>query len=124
YAAAALDDYDLICAHVEAPDEAAHAADVGTKVEAIEAIDQHVIAPIEEALRKHGDEWRLLLLPDHYTRLDNRKHDPTAVPFVMIGKRVRSVLERAFSERNANESDLHIAHGHELMEYFLFSGLG
>lgn len=123
HAAAALAEYDIVCAHVESPDEAAHAADLQTKVAAIEAIDEHVIAPIHEALQQQGDDWRMLLLPDHYTRLDNRKHDPTPVPFVMVGKRVRSVLERVFSEANANESDLHIAHGHELMEYFLFSGL-
>ncbi len=123
YAVAALDDYDLVCVHVEAPDEAAHAADAPTKVAAIEAIDRHVTGPILDALESRGPDWRLLLLPDHYTRVQTRKHDPTPVPFVMAGRRVRSVLERPFSEANANESDLHIEHGHELMEYFLHSGL-
>lgn len=123
HAAAALADHDIVCAHVEAPDEAAHAADLPTKIASIEAIDQHVIGPVREALEDRGDDWRLLILPDHYTRLDNRKHDPTPVPFLMAGKQVRSVRQRPFSEANAEDSDLHIEHGHELMEYFLFGGL-
>ena len=43
HAADALDDYDLVAVHIEAPDEAAHAADPQTKVAAIEAIDRHVV---------------------------------------------------------------------------------
>jgi 2,3-bisphosphoglycerate-independent phosphoglycerate mutase len=125
YAVAALDGYDLVCVHIEAPDEASHAADAATKVAAIEAIDEHVVGPIHQALAARGeDQWRLLLLPDHYTRVDNRKHDPTPVPFLMAGHKVRSLLQRPFSEKNANDSDLHIQHGHELMDYFLHSGLG
>lgn len=130
HAIAAIDHYDLLCVHVEAPDEAAHAADARTKVAAIEAIDEKVIGPIHQALEQRaeagpsgGGHYRLLILPDHYTSVDSRKHDPTPVPFVMAGHKVRSVLQRPFTEANANESDLHITHGHELMEYFLRSGL-
>ncbi|MEX1016374.1 MAG: cofactor-independent phosphoglycerate mutase, partial [Phycisphaeraceae bacterium] len=94
----ALDHYDLLCVHVEAPDEAAHAADAATKVAAIEAIDEHVVGPIHAALQaRYADDWRLLLLPDHYTRVDTRKHDPTPVPFLMAGKRVRSLVQRPFT---------------------------
>ena len=124
HAVEALDSYDLVCVHIEAPDEAAHAADARTKVQAIEAIDQHVVGPIHEALMARGDDWRILCMPDHYTAVSTRKHDPTPVPFFICGKRIGTVLERPFSERNAEESDLHIQFGHELMEYFLFSGLG
>ncbi len=123
YAIKALDSYDLVCAHIEAPDEAAHAADADTKVAAIEAIDRHVIGPCITALESRGEPYRVLILPDHYTAVDTRKHDPTPVPFVMAGEKVRSILQRPFTEANANESDLHIKHGHELMEYFLRSGL-
>lgn len=123
YAIAALDNYDIVCVHVEAPDEASHAADAHTKVAAISAIDEYVVGPIHEALRARGDEWRILLMPDHYTRVDNRKHDPTPVPFLMAGKKVRGLVSRPFTEKNAGESDLHIGRGHELMDYFLHSGL-
>jgi 2,3-bisphosphoglycerate-independent phosphoglycerate mutase len=64
----------------------------------------------------------MLILPDHYTRIDTRKHDPTPVPFLIAGSGVRSVLGRRFTEAKANASDLHVPYGHELMEYFLQSG--
>jgi len=124
HAVAAIDDYDILCVHVEAPDEASHGGDAWTKVAAIDAIDKHVVGPIHQALQKRGEDWRILLLPDHYTRVDNRKHDPTPVPFLMAGKNVRAIREQPFSEDNANDADLHIDFGHELMEYFLQSGLG
>lgn len=125
HAVAALDDYDVVCVHVEAPDEASHAADAATKVAAIEAIDRHVVGPIHTALdERFADEYRVLLLPDHYTRVETRKHDATPVPFAICGKKMRGIVERPFSEANADDADLHIAHGHELMEFFLHSGLG
>ena len=120
----ALEDYDLVCVHLEAPDEASHAGDSQTKVAAIEAIDQHVVNPIHAALQQqYGHDWRLLYLPDHYTLVSTRKHDATPVPFAICGKNVRSVVQRPFNEETANDSDLHINYGHELMEYFLFGGL-
>jgi 2,3-bisphosphoglycerate-independent phosphoglycerate mutase len=124
YAIAALQKYDVVCVHIEAPDEASHGADAKTKVAAIEAMDKHIVGPIHEALRiRHGDDWRILYLPDHYTAVSTRKHDPTPVPFALCGKSIRGVLKRPFTEANAAEADLHINYGHELMEYFLFSGL-
>lgn len=121
-AIAALDEYDIICVHIESPDEASHAADAQTKVQAIEAIDQHIVGPIHASLRDRGADYRLLYLPDHYTSVDSRLHDSTPVPFAICGTAVGSVLQQPFNERNAGASDLHIQRGHELMEFFLFSG--
>jgi len=119
----ALHDYDLVCVHVEAPDEAGHAADASTKVAAIEAMDVHIVGPLLDTLATSGEAYRVLYLPDHYTAVGTRKHDPTPVPFAACGHRLYSVLQRPFNERNAEESDLHVSYGHELMEYFLHSGL-
>lgn len=123
HAMAALETYDLVCVHIEAPDEAAHAGDASTKVAAIEAIDEHVVGPIHAALLARRDEYRILYLPDHYTAVSSRKHEPDPVPFAICGTHITSVLKRPFYEANANASDLHVEYGHELMEYFLFSGI-
>ena len=123
YACDALDEYDLVCVHVEAPDEASHQADAATKIASIEETDRHVVGPLLQKLRGYDEGWRVLCLPDHYTRVDNRKHDATPPPFCMAGTRIQGVLKRPFTEANAEESDLHIEFGHELMEYFLRSGL-
>ncbi|MEX2672168.1 MAG: cofactor-independent phosphoglycerate mutase [Phycisphaeraceae bacterium] len=118
----ALDEYDLVCVHVEAPDEASHQADAATKVASIESIDEHIVGPLLRKL-KTFDDWRVLYLPDHYTRVETRKHDATPVPFCMAGTNVNAVLKRPFTEANSEHSDLHIQYGHELMEFFLRSGL-
>ncbi|MEM7621736.1 MAG: 2,3-bisphosphoglycerate-independent phosphoglycerate mutase [Planctomycetota bacterium] len=127
----ALETFDVVCCHVESPDEAAHQADWETKVTAIEAIDREVVGPVLNALARYGDPeatpgaegWRLLVLPDHYTRCDTRRHDPTPVPFAMGGAWVRSVVSRVLTEADATASDVHVDPGHDLMEYFLRSGL-
>lgn len=119
--AAALDQYDLVVSHVEAPDEASHQADVKTKVEAIEHIDRYVVGPVLEKLQTF-DEWRILVMPDHPTHIATRKHGYAPVPFAIAGTRVRGVLRRPYSEGDAAASDLKIDHGHELMEYFLRGG--
>ena len=122
HAVAALDGHDLLVVHVEAPDEASHAGDARTKVAAIEAIDRHVVGPVVEALKQScGDdgEWRVLVMPDHYTLVSTRMHEPTPVPFLLAGYKVGGVVRRTLTEANANASDLKVEHGHELMELFL-----
>ena len=123
WACDALDRYDLVCVHVEAPDEASHQGDAPTKVASIEAIDRHVVGPVVEKLRSSGGPWRVLYLPDHYTRVDNRKHDATPPPFCLAGTNIRGVRNLPFTEANSISSDLHITRGHELMEFFLRAGL-
>ncbi len=123
YACKAMDAYDVVCVHIEAPDEASHQADAATKIASIEAIDRHIVRPVVEKLRTCKDGWRMLYLPDHYTRCDTRQHDATPVPFAMCGQGIHAVRKMPFSEENSNASDLHIAFGHELMEFFLRGGL-
>ncbi len=128
----ALDQYDIVCCHVESPDEASHQGDAATKVAAIEAIDKHVVGPVLAKLRAFGDAesdpkaegWRLLIMPDHYTLVSTRKHDATPPPILLAGAWVRSVVERdLFTEERAGASDLKVDPGHDLMEYFLRGGL-
>src|SRR5687767_10597879 len=53
----ALKTHDLVCVHVEAPDEASHEGKAGAKVEALERIDADIVGPLLEALPGFGD-WR------------------------------------------------------------------
>lgn len=127
----ALKKFDVVCCHVEAPDEASHQGDWKTKVASLEAIDEKIVGPILDALLERGDPeanpgaegWRMLVMPDHFTLCSTRKHDATPPPFVMGGAWVRSAVKRGFTEREARESDLFVDPGHELMEYFLKGGL-
>jgi 2,3-bisphosphoglycerate-independent phosphoglycerate mutase len=119
--AAALDEYDLVFSHVEAPDEASHQADYMTKVDAIEHIDRYVVGPVLEKLRTFP-EWRVMVLPDHPTNIATRKHGYAPTCFAMAGTRIKSLVKAPYSEKNSAASDLQISRGQELMEFFLHGG--
>ena len=118
-AVAALDKYDLVFVHVEAPDEAGHNANVAGKVTSIEQIDQHIVGPVLKRLQAEGKHWRILVLPDHPTPCTLRTHTSEPVPFAMAGERLEGVVSESFTEANAAASDLHVARGCEMMEFFL-----
>lgn len=115
----ALDEFDLVTVHIEAPDEAGHMGDVGEKIAALERIDEHIVGPVLEKLRTFRN-WRILVSPDHPTPIRIKTHSATPPPFCMAGSDVVRVISRSrLTERLAAQSDLHIEQGHELMEYFL-----
>lgn len=118
-AVSALDTVDLVTVHVEAPDECGHSADAPGKVKAIEEIDKHIVGPLLDRLKAQGDDWRIMVLPDHPTPVSVRTHTEEPVPFAVAGKRIFGVIQDGFTEATAEASDLHIARGCELMEYFL-----
>lgn len=84
YGIDALNRYDIVCVHVEAPDEASHEGRTDAKIEAIERIDRDIVGPLRQALETHGD-WRLLVSPDHSTMLRTRAHDRAPVAWAMGG---------------------------------------
>jgi 2,3-bisphosphoglycerate-independent phosphoglycerate mutase len=119
HAVEALDEYDLVAVHIEAPDEAGHMGDAKEKVTALERIDEFVVGPLLEKLRRF-DRWRILVAPDHPTPVARRTHTAAPPPFCMTGTGIARVVgAQRLSERLAAASDLHIEAGHELMEYFL-----
>src|SRR5438093_13178200 len=49
-AVAALKDHELVCVHVEAPDEASHEGKADAKVKALEEIDRYIDGPLLDEL--------------------------------------------------------------------------
>jgi 2,3-bisphosphoglycerate-independent phosphoglycerate mutase len=113
-----LNRYDLVCVHVEAPDEASHEGRVDEKIKALESIDQHIVGPIHEALRKHGD-YRILVTPDHPTPVSTKKHSHGPVPFAACGRGIAKHGCSRYDEPTAMASDLQFPNGWELMPRFL-----
>lgn len=119
YAIDALDETDLICVHVEAPDEASHEGDARAKIEALEAIDEKIVGPLHAALRSRGEDYRILISPDHPTPVRTKTHSHGFVPFTMAGAGVDASDAATYDEVVAAASELTFAAGHELMPYFL-----
>jgi len=97
----ALQRLDFVYLHIEAPDEAGHEGDLDQKIKAIELFDQLVVGPLMEELRRLGDDWRVILLPDHATPIAIKTHSRDPVPFVIMGKGIVPDGVERFDEESA-----------------------
>jgi 2,3-bisphosphoglycerate-independent phosphoglycerate mutase len=114
----ALQDYDVVCVHIEAPDEASHEGRHDAKIEALEQIDQHIIAPLVEALEQQG-EYRILVTPDHPTPCSTKKHSHGMVPLVISGAGVQADSQTSYDELAAEASGRKFEKGWDLMDEFI-----
>jgi len=89
------DDFALL--HLEAPDDLSHLGDLDGKVESIRRLDERMVKPVLEALEASGEDFRILLMPDHYTLLSTQTHDGTPVPYAIYDSR-RPGAPRVFCE--------------------------
>ena len=115
---AALADHDLVCVHVEAPDEASHEGRADEKVKALERIDEFVVGPLLEGLAAYG-EWRILIEPDHRTTLRTRAHAHGPVPFALAGTGIEPFGFFSYDEFAAAGSPFVHERGHDVMKRLL-----
>ncbi|MFZ5590748.1 MAG: cofactor-independent phosphoglycerate mutase [Bacillota bacterium] len=109
---------DFVYVHIEAPDEAAHQGVLADKIAAIEKIDSLVVGPILQEMA--GEEFSLLVLPDHPTPLCKRTHTADPVPFV-IYRSTATVIPGGtpcFNETIAAQTGHFVKKGHELLPMF------
>ena len=121
-AADALDRFDVVCVHVEAPDEAGHEGDVEKKVAALEAIDRLTLPPILEKLRTF-ENWRLLISPDHPTPVAIKTHSRGAVPWAIVGSDVAGDGFATYDETTGAASTRVFERGADLAKLFLKGNL-
>jgi len=114
YAADALKEYDIVCVHIEAPDEAGHEGNAEKKIWSLEEIDAKLIPPIMEALRSHGD-WRLFLSPDHPTPCATKTHTSESVPWLIAGSDIPAMSQR-YDEETAKDSPHRYERGWEAID--------
>ena len=116
---------DFVYLHVEAPDECGHRYEIDNKVKSIEIIDRKIVAPIKEALDASGEEYSIMVLPDHPTPLRLRTHTSDPVPY-MIYRNCRDAARSlsnvemrhvsTYSEKTAASTGIYIEEGHRLMD--------
>lgn len=113
------DGYDFVYVHVEAPDECGHRGEAEVKVSAIEHIDGEILAPVLDYLRGCGDDYRILVLPDHPTPIAIRTHSSDPVPFLLYDPRVEAHGVETYTERSCAALGHHIADGSTLLSYMI-----
>jgi 2,3-bisphosphoglycerate-independent phosphoglycerate mutase len=118
YGIEALEKYDIVCVHVEAPDEASHEGRPEAKVEALERMDADIVGPILGAVSSF-DRWRILISPDHSTLLRTRAHDRAPVAWAIAGSGLKAA-GATYNERSALDAGgPFFEEGYRLMDRFL-----
>ena len=112
--------YDFAYIHVEAPDEMGHQGSVERKVQAIEYLDARIIRYVKEAMDQSGEDYRMLILPDHPTPIEVRTHTSEPVPYLLYDSTKLQDNDWQYSEKCAAEGGIYHPQGHELIDY-LFS---
>lgn len=73
-----------------------HDGSLENKLEAMQPPEPALVEPLLEQMPQ-VDDFRLMLMPDHYTLLSTRTHDGTPVPFAIYDSR-RPGAPRPFTE--------------------------
>ena len=113
------DGNDFVYVHVEAPDEMGHQGITAHKVQAIEYLDSRIIAPIKAAMDASGEEYRMLILPDHPTPIRIRTHTSEPVPYIIYDSRCQQRKAARYTEAEAAATGDLTADGYTLMDTFL-----
>ncbi len=111
---------NFVYMHLEGTDECSHMGDMEAKIRCCEYIDYRVVKPLHEYLKSTGDDFRILIIPDHRTPLCIRTHSSDPVPFVIYDSRRETEPDESkqFNERAALASKNHYEDGFKLADYF------
>lgn len=116
---ALLSGLDFVYVHMEAPDECGHHGDVKNKIYSIEQIDK-VTKTIIDGLKDAGEEFALLVCPDHPTPIAIMTHCADPVPYLIYksGKNLGNGA-KSYDEEQAENTGTVVSCGVDLMKKFL-----
>lgn len=109
------EDCDFVYIHVEAPDECGHQAQLKEKIWSIEQIDSQIIGPVMAALEQCGDDWAVMVAPDHPTPIALKTHTRTPIPFAYCRKGQQGTEPRIYNEKAAQATGVFVPKAHELL---------
>ncbi len=113
---------DFAYIHVEAPDEMGHQGSIENKVQAIEYLDSRVIAPVKQAMDASGEDYRLLILPDHPTPIRCRTHTSDPVPYILYDSTRERRAVAHYSEKDAAATGNYEPNGYQLIDRLFQKG--
>ena len=109
------DGFDFVYIHVEAPDEMGHQGSVERKIQAIESIDAKILSRLTEKLDNSGEDYRILVLPDHPTPIRTRTHSGEPVPYMLYDSTKEQSHTWHYNEKEAGASGRFTDPGYELI---------
>lgn len=109
---------DFVYIHVEAPDECGHRNETENKKKSIEIIDEVILGPVTDELRKMGD-FKVLVTPDHATPLSLMTHTNDPIPFIIYDSTKKIDGPSTFNENTAKETGNFIEIGYTIMNKFI-----
>ena len=109
---------DLVYLHFEGPDEHGHGGQADLKTKAIEYIDSRALAPILEYLEYCGEDYGIMILPDHPTPIAVRTQTREPVPYIIYSSKNKNSDIESYSEASC-ANGVYIPDGWKLMEYFI-----
>lgn len=110
------DGCDFVYIHVEAPDEMGHQGLIHEKVQSIEYLDQRLIALVKKAMDDSGEDYRMLILPDHPTPIRVRTHTGSPVPFLLYDSTHPKKKKAKYSEAEAAATEDFEPDGYQLID--------
>ena len=110
---------ELVYIHIEAPDECGHRCEPENKVKAIGLIDELVLSRVKAYLDNSGEDYRILICPDHPTPLLTKTHSSDPVPYLIYDSRKTVDGVEVFTEKTAESTGNYIEHGPSIMDRLL-----
>ena len=113
------DGNDFVYVHLEGPDEMGHQGSIERKIQAIEWLDEKIVKPISEGLSEAGEDYRMLILPDHPTPICIRTHSSEPVPYILYDSRKEEEHTWCYNEKDAAQTGVYVAEGHTIIDKLL-----
>lgn len=113
---------DFVYIHMEAPDEAGHRGEIDNKIKSVELIDQKVVKPVWDYLKGCGEEYSILIMPDHPTPIKLKTHVKDPVPYIMYKSGNEKKCGLTYNEDNGKKGQFY-ERAYELLPQLLKSEL-
>lgn len=110
------DGADFIYVHLEGADEAGHRREIDNKVLSIEKIDSEIVGPILSYMDKTGEDYHMLIMPDHPTPLAIKTHTSDPIPYILyFSEEANQQHARKYTEADAKATGIYQPYGHLLI---------
>ena len=111
---------DFVYIHMEAPDECGHHGDAKNKIYSIEQIDEKVVKTVVEGLKARGEDFAVLIAPDHPTPISIMTHCADPVPYLLYNsKKDFPSTAKSYDEEQAEKSGIFEDVGYNLVKKLL-----